>query len=253
MKKILMSLIYFGWGLLSLLGAAETEIHVVRGDGNYPPNEMGTDPQVTGIHIDLVNQVAQTLQLKVKWESVPWTRAVNMIKDGEADAITYIGKTPEREQFVHFVEGNEVSIAENGFVILKENASRLTYTGDYKQLKVLEPVVVLRGYTYGGTFDQTTEIQKYPVKELDQVLNMLKSKKYSIGIVNVGEAKPIARSLGIRDQLVFLEPFVSQLPNYIGFSKKRSNLEVAQKFASAIKAFKQTSAYQEILKKYGVQ
>lgn len=232
---------------------AQSQLHVVRGDGNYPPNEMGTAADLSGVHIDMVNSVAKSLKIEVKWESVPWARAQTMIKNGEADAITYIGKSTEREEYVHFLEGNELMHSQMGLVALKEIAAGLAFKGDLASLKAVEPVITQRGYNYGENFSKSTLFSKFEVKDIEQVLLMLKEKKYKIGIVNVGETKPIARKMGLYEEIEFIQPLITDIPNYIGFSKKKDTLEIAQKFAIALRALKNSPQFREILNKYGAQ
>ena len=77
----------------SSIATAQT-LKIVRGNGTYPPNEMIVDNQLTGLHIDLVKEVAVSLGYQVNFESVPWKRALSLIEKGTADAITYISKNP---------------------------------------------------------------------------------------------------------------------------------------------------------------
>ncbi len=237
----------------STITMAQTELHVVRGNGQYPPFEMMEKQKLRGMHVELVNQVAVQLKWTIRWESVPWSRAMTMMKRGDADAITYAGLTPEREQFLHYLPDNELSVAELGFVVLNETASQLQYAGDFQTLAPLGPVVALRGYSYGAEFDNDKELPKYFVKETNQILNLLKGNKYKVGIVNVGETRPIARSKGVIDLFTFLKPYVSRTPSYIAFSKPKNLGPQAKVFAEAMAAFKQTPDYQAILESYGLQ
>lgn len=59
--------------------------------------------QVRGVHIDLVQAADDKLGVSVVFRSYPWKRAMIMLQRGEADANTYMGKTPEREQYGVFV------------------------------------------------------------------------------------------------------------------------------------------------------
>jgi polar amino acid transport system substrate-binding protein len=42
------------------------------------------------------------MHIKVVFETYPWLRAINMLKKGQADAISYMGKSVEREDFAYF-------------------------------------------------------------------------------------------------------------------------------------------------------
>ncbi len=72
------------------------ELLIVCGDENYPPNEMKINGQLVGVHIDLIKEIAAILKIKVVFGRYPWARAVNMLKTGEADAITYFSRNSER-------------------------------------------------------------------------------------------------------------------------------------------------------------
>lgn len=228
------------------------EILIVRGNENYPPNEMKIKGHLVGVHIDLIKEVAAILKLKVVFKSVPWARAVNMLKYGEADAITYFGKNLEREGFAYYFDGNITSRTENAFIVLKNREKEFKYSGS---LKKLEPyrIGTLRGYMYGPVFENATYLKKYASDKMDQILNLLITQKIEFAIVDVNGIKYTYRQTGILDKFVFLQPPASNVPNYLGFSKARKHQQLAKKFSEAINSFKKTAKYQQILKKYGLE
>ena len=57
---------------------------------------MVVDGKLTGFHIELIEAVAKQTDIDVRFESVPWKRAQQMIKNGQGDAISYISKNNER-------------------------------------------------------------------------------------------------------------------------------------------------------------
>ncbi len=94
------------------------------GDGFYPPYDMVIDNTLTGFHIDLINAVADQLQITITFETYPWKRAVEMLKNGKVDAVTYMSKTAEREQFGYFFDGNVLSVGQRrGNGVLQKNGS----------------------------------------------------------------------------------------------------------------------------------
>lgn len=54
---------------------------------------MVVDGVLTGFHIELVQEAARYIDLDVRFESLPWNRDIEMLKKGDADAITYMAKT----------------------------------------------------------------------------------------------------------------------------------------------------------------
>jgi len=231
---------------------AKEQLNVVRGRGNYPPNEMVVDGKLIGVHIDLVYAIANRLDWEVQLQSLPWKRGLNMFRVGKVDAITSLGKRPEREAFTYYLEENILSYAEMAFFTAKGQEGKFGYTGDMKQLQSYS-IVMLRGYSYGKQFDEAKELTKYPVDRMAQQIRLVIQQRFPIGIAKVADLKYAAKGLGLPGKIVFLEPYVSKHPLYIGFSKVRKNKAMAKQFAQEFTVFKKTVAYQEILSKYGVK
>ena len=96
------------------------QLLIVHADGVFPPNEMMEGARVRGVHIDLIQAAADKVGVSVVFRTYPWKRAMIMLQRGEADAITYMGRTPAREQYGVFVEGNLLSRTHHGFLALKD-------------------------------------------------------------------------------------------------------------------------------------
>lgn len=237
----------------SAFSAENREIIVARGgDGFYPPCEMVINNKLTGFHIDLVNAVSQQLNIKVSFETYPWKRAVIMLKNGNIDAVTYMTRTTEREQFGYFLEGNVISMAQDGFFVLKERAHEIAYSGNLKQLQPYT-IGVLRGFSYGQAFDDASYLRKDDGANIEErLLKKLLAKRFDIGIGTVTRIRYIANQMGTGEQIVFLKPYLTKNPCYIVFSKKRNLEQLAKQFAEAMESFKKTDAYHKLEKKYGM-
>ena len=243
--------------LMAQIGLAEeTEqrLLVVRPEGSWPPWEItveGSEP--TGIHIDLVKEVAKSLNLSVIIKTYPWKRAIQMLKDGDADAITYMSKTDEREQFGYFFEGNVLSSSPIGFFILKKNQNDIHFSGD---IKSLQPYTIgsCRGFSYDEAFDKATFLTKDDGASDEKfLLKKLIGERFKIAIGYINDVKYNAKQMGISDQIVFLRPNLSEgHPVYLVFSKAKRHEELAKRFSDGMTAFKSTSKYNDLLKRYGI-
>lgn len=233
--------------------ARSAEIVVARGgDGFYPPNDMIINNTLTGFHIDLVNAVARKLNIDVIFKTYPWKRSLIMLKDGELDAVTYMTRTREREQFGYFFEENVLSVTQFGFFVLKERAREIVYSGDFKQLQPYT-IGTIRGYSYGHAFDEAAYLRKDDGANTEtEQLYKLMGRRFDIGIGVVARIRYIANQMGIADQIVFLNPYLAQIPCYIVFSKKKNHEQLAKQFAEAMKSFKKTDSYQALVVKYGI-
>jgi len=229
------------------------ELLVARPDGFYPPYEMVTDNRLTGFHIDLLRDVGKQLNVKIRFESLPWKRALQMIKNGTVDAITFISKTPEREEFVCFSEGNIISHTLDGFFVLRDRAGDISYSGDLKQLRKYT-IGVLAGYTYGSDFDNADFLVKDDeAKVEEQLIKKLLAGRFDIAAGNVARIRYIARIIGEADRIEYLRPFLNKAPNYIGFSKKKNLGQLSERFAETMELFKKTPLYDALVKKYGTE
>jgi polar amino acid transport system substrate-binding protein len=229
------------------------QLLVVHADGFFPPNEMLGGEQVHGVHIDLVQAAAARLGISVAFRRYPWKRAIVMLQRGEADAITYMGKTAEREQFGIFVEGNILSYTKNGFFTQKENAGKFNFSGDLQTLRDYT-IGTIRGRAYYPEFDQTSFLQRDDgAADEEALLRKLTSNRVDLALGHVARIKYIAQSLNLADRIVFLEPYAPPFANYLVFSKAKHHEALARRFAGAMESVKKSAAFQEMLKKYQVK
>ncbi len=224
------------------------ELLIARVDANYAPYEMTIDGKLTGLHIDLVYAVAKRLAIDIKFKSLPWKNAINRVEKGSADAITYIGKTPEREKFLYYNDDNILSSSAYGFIILKNRAGEISYSGDFQDLKDFK-IGIQAGYSYGAQFDEADYLKKREVKMADQILKMLVSKRIDLAVIDEPEYLQ-NRNNEKWSEVTFLKPDIIKRDFYIGFSKAKKLQEITNMFAKEMAAFKQTDEYQNILTKY---
>lgn len=232
---------------------AKPVLEVLRGNGSYPPYEMvDKSGRLIGVHIEIVKAVGRKLGFQVVFKSLPWNRAIHLIKKGEADAITYIGKTKTREQFVYFCPGNNLSETRNAFFALKEQAKEIDFKGDFENLAGLK-VGTIQGYSYGEAFNNATSFTKDSGAQDQQTLvKKLLGKRFDLAFGNLDTINYALMKAGLNQKIVNL-PYVSRgLKQYIAFSKHRGHKQLADEFAEEMIAFKKTASYLAILKKYGL-
>jgi len=228
------------------------EIVVVRGDGNYAPYEMQQGNKLRGFHIELIETVANELGIMVRFESYPWKRALTMVKQGKADAISFVGKDIARSQYIYFTKGNELSFAYSGLVVLTDRKSEFNFNG--KALTHLKHFKFGHnlGFIYGDYFDKA-QLNKFPFNSNEQLFNMLRIKRIDIAMMNAGE---FSHRLSVNDKtikkLTMLDKKVA-IASYIGFSKVKKQQALAVKFAKAMMLFKRSPALLLLMKKYQLE
>ncbi len=251
MKKLILYLIFLVTVLpVSLQAAGHKEMSLIISSG-YPPYYFrigNAEPE--GLCVEVVNEAAKLQNIKIKYIVLAWSKCLSWMKFGKADAIMPLLKTPEREAFLYYVEGNDVAIDSNAFFFTAD--SDIKYTGDFKELKDYL-IGYIKDYSYGPEFDNADFLNKDPARTEISMINELVSKRRDIIIGSVLVIKHQAGKMGLSGRLVDLKPHLNDNPMFIGFSKKRGKKQQAEEFAKALKQFKTTDKYKEILLKYGVE
>jgi len=136
MKRFILLLI----GLYSTLTFADRqEITLVFEVKENPPYYLDNGPEINwdkpGITLSLLKDIEADLPVKFTFERVPWARALQMVKDGEADGVFHSSYKKEREAFVKYLtsEGSPdptKQIMSQSYVIYKRKDKTLSWNGD---------------------------------------------------------------------------------------------------------------------------
>ena len=230
---------------------AEETITIVRGNGNYFPLEYVENGKLTGIHIELIQTVADELGLTVKFESLPWTRALLYFKRGKFDAMSHVSLTEDRETFAHFLPGNIISSVKTYPIILSGRKNEIAFDGNLTSLAPYR-IAVGKDYKYGNPFDSASFLLKHEIPSPSQsvLTNLLNLERVDVIIGSKRNLLQVHTESEI-DKLyhIFEQPVASD-NSYLVFSKVKNNLAIAQKFAVAINNYRSSQAYNELLKKY---
>lgn len=245
---------FFCAGWLCLVGTAamaQPEITVVRGDESYPPFEMVVDGQLTGLHIDLVEAAAKKLGAKVKWQSLPWKRALRMVELGQADAVTYITRTPEREAWAVFLAGNVLSNSEVRFIVLQEKAGRIKFDGNLARFVERYTPIVVRGFAYGK--EELDRSRKLEGSNMQDVVRMLRAGHSDIAVLNWGDFVGAFKDTPELAAVAPLNPPLQTQQNYIAFSRINKDEDLARRFAAALLDVKNSAEYAALLRRYRLE
>jgi hypothetical protein len=114
----------------------------------YPPYEYVEHEKLIGLHIEMVRMVAEIQGFSVKFVQLPRLRILKLMKNGEVDGVTFIGKSQAQfdSDLTWFHWGNGLSVSAARLLVLKD--SKLRYRGKRSELDGLT-LGVLRGFEYG--------------------------------------------------------------------------------------------------------
>lgn len=217
-KKFLkLSLItVFIWICSSYAFSAEKLVIVTE---QYDPYEYLQNGKWVGLDAETVIEMGKRAGIEVVIKEYPWARCLDMMKNGSADAIISLMKSPERETFMAFPD---VNISEERNVIF----SKKNYSKKVARLSDLtgETVGTVRGYEYPGLFMKASNFKKDESTSSAEMMKKFSGGRFNLMILNelVGYSQIPKDVPEIKNNIkVVLE--VGKDPMYIAFSKKSKN------------------------------
>lgn len=97
---VLLSLFFTGQSIS--FAAPRQVLKVVTSDVNFPYNFVKNN-QVQGLSVDVVNALAERLDMKLEIEVVPWTRALLTAQTQTSVMVFTLAKIPEREKNYYWI------------------------------------------------------------------------------------------------------------------------------------------------------
>jgi polar amino acid transport system substrate-binding protein len=249
MKRMVIASIMF-LGVLALYSQPEAANYVFV-TLEFPPLEYtGVDGNPKGIAVDMVKRIMSSLGHTVQIRVYPWPKALEMVRNGDADAIFTAYKTPERETFLDY--STEVLVPQIvGFYVKK--GSPITFNGDLRTLRARH-IGVVSTISYGPKFDQMrTQLQVEHVDRIEQNFQKLLSDRIDLMISNIHVADWELQKLQLREKIVRLPHEVERLSSYIAFSKQRSLTTLRDQFDQELRKLKANGEYDEVIGKYGIE
>jgi polar amino acid transport system substrate-binding protein len=221
-------------------------LHVGLSTGYPPFYFFDENKQPTGICVDIINQVAQSMEITVEYDSYPWKRMLSYGKEGVVDAVMPLFKTDEREQFLYFPETGLIDEANHFFT---SSSSAIEYSG--KLVDVVDHKIgVIDNYSYGTKFDKMEFTDKTLVQDPKQLILLVQRQRVDLGLGNSNVISYLAKKMNAADEIHFLDPPVTISPLFIGFSKKQVDQDFVNRFNRQLEKFKATRAYTKIIQAY---
>jgi len=217
----------------------------------YPPFEYEDENgNARGIFVQMVSKTMKNLGHEVRIEVLPWTRALKMVRQGQADAIFTAYKNDERETFLDYPE--QVLFPQVVY-FYKKKGSESTFTGDFGLL-TNKRIGVVSTISYGNKFDafkSNLTIEK--VNKLEHNF-----EKLMLGRIDLVPSHPIVadyviQKMGLAGKIIKIPVQLDSVPSYIAFSKKKNLALLIWQFDQEIVKMKESGEYSKILETFGVE
>ncbi|WP_344797254.1 substrate-binding periplasmic protein [Litoribacillus peritrichatus] len=234
--------------LCSLVNAKELIVGVSETD--YKPFYYEEAGEFKGAAAEIAHHVAKQLGHHLTFKRFPWKRVQYNLAIGRIDMVILYFKTEERAKDVWYVDIPHIYESSS---LVVSNSSDIEFSGQLLELSK-RSFGNVSGYWHGKNYSENTQLLKQEYSSTTALLEALHRGKVDIGVGNKPVMTALATSMGIVNEIKFLEPKIDYAPDYIAFSKVKSgSLPLANAFSRKLKAFMKTDAYRDILHQYGFE
>ncbi|GAB7021763.1 transporter substrate-binding domain-containing protein [Salidesulfovibrio brasiliensis] len=246
MKRYMLCLLFCACLLCSGLGAASaTPLKAVT--ESWAPY-FGPELENKGVVVELANEIFKRAGYEINVEFIPWTRAVELVKRGDADLLVGAYYTDKRAKAMAYPEN--VLVTSNVLFAKKDKGISFSTMEDLKNYTI----GVQKGAAYGDEFDKATFLKKDAATDRLAGIKKLMADRVDLmaGPKDVVLYEMKKQFPGKADQVEALSPPLSENKVYICVSKKHPNYQtVVDQFNAKLAEIKADGTYDAIMKKHG--
>ena len=152
---------------------------VVGGDFNYPPYEfLDEDGKPAGYNVDIMEAVADELDINITFKLGPWDDIVNDLKAGRIDAIQGILYSPDRDE--HF----DMTPAHTRISYVIATRKDVNIPKNINQLKGKEVLVQKQDLMHEYAMNQGLDNELVTMVSQEEALRLLSEEKYDYALVS---------------------------------------------------------------------
>lgn len=215
----------------------------------WPPfriNDQKSPSGFRGIDIDIVERLAEELGVAIEIQRHPWARALEMMRNGQADMVTGAAHTPDREIFMHYVPVSYCAVRPVFYTRKGQGQSIRSYQDLYGR-KI--------GYSlhsaYFEPFNSDTRLSKVGLSTEQQLLQVLTLKRLDLVIGTDPNISYDMARLGLTEQLdptVYTPPDKTEL--FITLSRKSPAMGLASQIELVLRELMDDGTIETILERY---
>lgn len=199
---------------------ASAEDYLIYGIPNYPPYSVYERQGFSGRDVELINTLAEQLNIQVRFSPCDWIRCLQLAKAGRVDLLTAVNRVKDREAYLHFIEP-AYSISYIVFVVRAEEASH------YDSLVKFNDKVVGRekGARLLEQVDHDSDIEKYESADIEVLFKMLASERLD-AVMGGGVAMSTALQTSEYGKLLALALYRVRVPSaYLAAARHSKRVE----------------------------
>ncbi|MGL5323485.1 MAG: substrate-binding periplasmic protein [Aeromonas sp.] len=216
----------------------------------WPPYVMRSDKrELVGADLELARTVLQQLGYRIEVKVLPWRRVLQQARLGQGDAVLDIFYFEERQEWLHYPEE---PLSYSGEVLFYPTARPVKFeqVSDLKGLRI----GIQADYAYSPDFladEGVTRVIMTGEGKMLKQLHLMMAGRLDGVVLNERVGHYLLHSQGLQDQVRHgTRLLTDDNRNFLAFTHKPGHDQLAIHFSSALKAFKQTVAYRQLLARY---
>ncbi len=218
------------------------------GWNHWPPYQTAGGGAPGGIDAEVVASLADATGCRVEWVRAPWRRQLELLADGELDAVMTANHTPERARYGVF---SEPYLHYRAILWTAQPLARRRFTSLRTYLEAGHRVGIVRGYTYGPETDTVLEAPSFR----DQVVinNTLESNVLMLAngrlhglLGNRLTVSRVAAQTGVAEAIHPTDLIVQDEPVHILWSRQAVADSVIQAWNRAIRRQREDGVFRSI-------
>ncbi|GGE51183.1 ABC transporter substrate-binding protein [Halopseudomonas oceani] len=214
----------------------------------WPPYVFLENGAPCGADLEVSDHLLRELGYQPQWRMMPWKRAQYEVLNGSADAILDIAITPERLQQYHFPD-EPLSLSETVLFYHNTHPHPFNSLEDLRGLRI----GVSAGYSYSNPeFMQADFFSRKLAPSIEANLLMLQHGRVDLAVVNRRAGLYTLHNLNLDEQISYNPKPLSSGNVYLAFQRQPAMAQLAERFSSALRQFKQTAEYRSLLARYGL-
>lgn len=227
-----------------LLRGAEPEWRLFAME-DFAPYNYRENGRFQGIDIDILDTAAQRIGVSFAYVPLPWRRALLAFVNGEGDGLFQLTPTEDRARTWRMVGPLRQTV-----IVVVTRADGVHAPQSIADLRGLR-VGVVRGFTYGESFDRAAFFTRESSLDEQTSLRKLLLGRVDVAVIGRANARFIIDRLGLGARLRVLPQPLFAEGRYIAFHRTAAGLARGARLQAALDAMQADGTTRAILARYG--
>lgn len=207
-----------------------------------PPYRIVTEQGVSGLYVDIFNEIANRMGWQVRYVEAPFRRVLYMMETGAVDVMLGPLKSEDRQQIMAFVE--PIFPPEPKLFFYYRDEHRVNTYDDLRGKKI----GVLSGARYFDRFDSDTGLVIETASRYENLMKMLERGHVDLVLAPELVGRHTIKKLGVAASV---SPFqVAGERSYIAISLASPLLDSREEIKSMFEVMRTEGIYDRLIKDY---